>query len=94
LRRLIRRTLGLEVNPHLYRHLVHLVVLHRYPGAYAMVSRVLGHKSLQTAISNYAGEDIAIALRAFQTLISEVTTGACTHASHAAVAYALNDRDF
>jgi integrase len=91
---LIRRTIGLEVNPHLYRHLVHLVVLNRYPGAYAMVSRVLGHKSLQTAISNYAGEDIAIAMRAFQTLVTEVATGRSPRTSGAAVAYALNDRNF
>jgi integrase len=44
LTRLIWRTIGLEVNPHLYRHLVHLIVLNRYPGAYAMVSRVLGEE--------------------------------------------------
>jgi len=94
LARLIRRTIGLEVNPHLYRHLVHLVVLNRYPGAYAMVSRVLGHKSLQTAISNYAGEDIAIAMRAFQTLVTEVAKGQIPPNSDAAVAYSLNDRNF
>jgi integrase len=75
LSRLVRRSIGLEVNPHLYRHLVHLVVLNRYPGAYAMISRILGHKSLQTAISNYAGEDIAIAMRAFHALIAEAMTG-------------------
>ena len=94
LARLIRRTIGLEVNPHLYRHLVHLVVLNRYPGAYAMVSRVLGHRSLQTAISNYAGEDIAIAMRAFQTLVTEVATGRTPPNPGAAVAYGLNDRNF
>ena len=75
LTRLIHRTIGLQVNPHLYRHLVHLIVLNRYPGAYAMVSRVLGHKSLQTAISNYAGEDIAIAMRTFQRLVADVVSG-------------------
>ena len=75
LSRLILKTIGLEVNPHLYRHLVHLVVLNRYPGAYAMVSRILGHKSLRTAISNYAGEDIAIAMRAFQELVSDTMAG-------------------
>ena len=36
---------------------MHFIVLNRYPGAYATISWVLGHKSLQTAISNYAGED-------------------------------------
>ena len=75
LSRLILKTIGLEVNPHLYRHLVHLVVLNRYPGAYAMVSRILGHKSLRTAVSNYAGEDIAIAMRAFQELVSDTMAG-------------------
>lgn len=65
LTRLVHGSLGLEVNPHLYRHLVHLVVLNRFPGAYAMISRILGHKSLETAIRNYAGEDMAIALRAY-----------------------------
>ena len=74
LSRLIRQSIGLEVNPHLYRHLVHLVVLSRFPGAYAMISRILGHKSLQTAISNYAGEDIAIAMRAYQQLIADATS--------------------
>jgi integrase len=75
LSRLIVRTIGLEVNPHLYRHLVHLVVLNRYPGAYAMISRILGHKSLQTAISNYACEDIAIAMRTFQELVNDTMAG-------------------
>jgi len=88
---LIHRTIGLEVNPHLYRHLVHLVVLNRYPGAYAMVSRVLGHKSLQTAISNYAGEDVAIAMRAFQDLVGDVMSGASARraATNSAVADGL-----
>ena len=59
-----------------------------------MVSRVLGHKSLQTAISNYAGEDIAIAMRAFQRLVTEVAKGQIPPNSDAAVAYSLNDRNF
>jgi len=32
-------------------------------------------KSLQTAISNYAGEDIAIAMRSFQELIADTLAG-------------------
>jgi len=93
LSRLIRDSLGLEVNPHLYRHLVHIIVLRRYPGAYAMISRILGHKSLGTAIANYAGEDIAIALQAFQELVSDTVSGK-THTRDAPLAkrvYALNE---
>jgi integrase len=90
LSRLILKTIGLEVNPHLYRHLVHLVVLNRYPGAYAMVSRILGHKSLQTAISNYAGEDIAIAMRSFQELITDTLAGRKVRPTLGDVASVLN----
>jgi integrase len=95
LSRLIHRSLGLEVNPHLYRHLVHIIVLNRYPGAYAMISRVLGHKSLQTAISNYAGEDMAISMRAFQDLVGNVVAGGrlVDHDGPTA-AYHQNDRTY
>jgi integrase len=95
LTKLIHRTSGLEVNPHLYRHLVHIIVLNRYPGAYAMVSRVLGHKSLQTAISNYAGEDLAISMRAFQGLVADVVPGGrLVRHDGSAAAYRPNDRSF
>ena len=52
LSRLIYNRLGFKVHPHLYRHLAHLVILKRFPGAYAMISRVLPHKSLETAVRN------------------------------------------
>ncbi len=93
LSRLVHRSVGFEVNPHLYRHLVHLIILDRYPGAYAMVSRVLAHKSIQTAIRNYAGKDIAIAMRAFQDLINDTMRGRGAQSAPTnidAVAYGLN----
>jgi len=75
LARLVHRSLGLAVSPHLCRHLVHLVVLNRFPGAYVMVSRILGHKSLETAIRNYASEDMSIALRAYGELVDDTAAG-------------------
>ena len=93
LSRLIHKSIGLEVNPHLYRHLVHIIVLNRYPGAYAMISRILGHKSLQTAIFNYSIEDIGIAMRALHGLINDVlATGSLGTPSIAAVATGLSPR--
>ena len=95
LSRLIHRTIGLEVNPHLYRHLVHIIVLNRYPGAYAMISRILGHKSLQTAIRNYAGEDMAISMRFFHGLVEDAASGRpLARLDGSAVAYQQNDRSF
>ncbi|MFM9938679.1 MAG: hypothetical protein ACKVP7_04185 [Hyphomicrobiaceae bacterium] len=75
LSKLVRSRLGMEVNPHLYRHLVHIVILRRFPGAYAMVSRVLIHRSLQTAVQNYSHFDVELSMNAYHKLIEEVQNG-------------------
>lgn len=72
LQTLIYSRTGFDVNPHLYRHLVHLVVLSRFPGAYAMISRILTHRSLETARKNYAYFDVELSLKAYQDLVREV----------------------
>ena len=72
LTRLTLDRLGLWVNPHLYRHIVHLVVLRKFPGAYAMVARVLSHRSIETTIRNYSHYDGEIAMRAYQHLVEDV----------------------
>ena len=71
LSKLIKQQTGLTVNVHLYRHLVHLIVLRKFPGAYALVSRILGHKHLETTLQNYACEDTNIAMAVFHELVSE-----------------------
>lgn len=76
LRQLVYKRLGLEVNPHLYRHVVHLVILRRFPGAYTMISRVLTHRSLETAIRNYAHFDVELSMRAYHQMIRDVQNGA------------------
>lgn len=75
LTRLAFDRLGLRVNPHLYRHIVHLVVLRKFPGAYAMVARVLTHRSIATTIQNYSHYDGELAMRAYQRMVEGVTTG-------------------
>jgi integrase len=75
LSQLIFDRLGLWVNPHLYRHLVHLVVLRRFPAAYAMVARVLTHRSINTTIQNYSYLDGEISMRAYQHLVEGVQQG-------------------
>ncbi len=75
LQKLIRSRTGMEVNSHLYRHLVHIVILRRFPGAHAMISRVLLHRSLETAVKNYAHFDAELSMKAYQKLIKEVQAG-------------------
>lgn len=85
IKKLIWSKLELEVNPHLYRHLVHIVILRRFPGAYVMISRVLLHRSLETVVKNYAHFDAELSMKAYQELIREVQSGrraektACAH---------------
>jgi integrase len=92
LTQLIFERLGLWVNPHLFRHIVHLIVLRRFPGAYAMIARVLTHRSIATTIRNYSQFDAEISMRAYQRLVEDVRAGG-THersAEAAVVAYALD----
>ncbi len=67
----IKRETGLEMNPHLFRHLGALLHLESHPGEYEVVRRVLGHKSINTTLQNYAGLEIAAAVRHFdQTILA------------------------
>lgn len=51
--RAVRRHTGLEVNPHLYRHLAAFLYLRANPGDYETVRRLLGHRSIETTITFY-----------------------------------------
>ncbi len=51
----IRDECGLHVHPHLFRHLGAFLFLQRNPGQYEPVRQLLGHKSIQTTITFYAG---------------------------------------
>lgn len=53
----IRRETGLEINPHLFRHLAAKLYLERNPGDYETVRRLLGHKKLDTTLNAYASFD-------------------------------------
>jgi integrase len=94
LRRLIWDQLGFAVNPHLYRHLVHLVILRRFPGAYVMISRVLTHKSLETAVRNYAYYDVELSMKAYQELVRDVQNGTSPQKSAPPASIAYNHSEY
>lgn len=51
----IRREVGIEMTPHMFRHFAAQVMLNANPGAYPMVMDLLGHKNLKTTASFYSG---------------------------------------
>jgi integrase len=65
----VREATGIELNPHLFRHIASKLYLDTHPGGYAVVSRVLGHRSLATTAAFYSGTETAAAVRHFDEAI-------------------------
>jgi hypothetical protein len=69
IRKMVKRRLGIAVNPHLFRHAGAKFYLDEHPGAYALVARVLGHRSVDTTMQYYTGLESAAAVRQFNKVI-------------------------
>ena len=67
--RTIRAHTGLRVHPHLFRHIGAKLFLDANPGAYEVVRRVLGHRSIDTTTGFYTGLETAAAVRHFDKTI-------------------------
>jgi integrase len=65
----IFRHTGLRINPHLFRHIAAKLFLDAEPGAYEVIRRVLGHRSIDTTTSFYTGFETAAAVRHFDRAI-------------------------
>ena len=66
-----RNRAGLALSPHQFRHLSAKVLLDAQPGAFQIVSQLLGHKNEQTTVNAYAGIDTRRAARHHQRLIED-----------------------
>jgi integrase len=75
IRKLVKRRLGFTLNPHLFRHAGAKFYLDQNPGAYALMSRVLGHRSVDTTTNYYTGFESAAAVRQFNTVILGLRDG-------------------
>jgi integrase len=53
--RAVKDYTGLEVNPHLFRHIAAAIYLDANPNGYEVVRRLLGHKSIDTTTAFYIG---------------------------------------
>jgi integrase len=68
--RLIRKEIGLEVNPHLFRHQAAKIWLDANPGSYEAVRRLLGHSDLSHTLNLYTGFETRAATREFADLVA------------------------
>jgi integrase len=65
----IKAELGVDVNPHLFRHLAAFMILERNPGHYETCRLLLGHKNLQTTINFYSGAEQDEAVASYHELL-------------------------
>lgn len=68
--RLVKRDVGVDINPHLYRHLLGWIWLKDSIDNLPAVQRLLGHKSLQTTLDHYAELDDRLVFDAWQDRIN------------------------
>jgi integrase len=64
--------LTVPVHPHLFRHISAKLYLDAKPGAYEVVRRVLGHRSIDTTTAFYTGLETSAAVRHFDQTILDL----------------------
>jgi integrase len=71
IRRMVRKHAGVELSPHQLRHLAAKILLDDSPGAFELIKQLLGHQSLKTTVSFYAGIDTRRAARHHHRLLQK-----------------------
>jgi len=66
----VKRFLGIEVNPHLFRHTMGKLFLDVRPGDYETIRSVLAHRDIETTKSVYTGTESVAAGRHFNAVIA------------------------
>lgn len=66
----VKRFLGIEVNPHLFRHAMGKLFLDVRPGDYETMRSVLAHRDIETTKSVYTGAESVAAGRHFNAVIA------------------------
>ena len=72
--RAVRDHTGLAVNPHLFRHLAGKLSQQFDPGNYELSRQLLGHRSTDTTVTYYTGQDTAAAVARYDANILERTS--------------------
>jgi integrase len=75
--RTIHQQTGLVTTAHSFRHIGAKLYLDLNPGSYELIRRVLGHKSIDTTVSNYTGLESAAAVRHFDRTILQLRAANC-----------------
>lgn len=72
----IRDETGLDVNPHLFRHVGAKIFLREQPGAYEAVRRLLAHSQTSSTIDAYAGFETDAVASAYARILEAAAAAA------------------
>jgi integrase len=67
----LRRRVGITMNPHLFRHAIAKIVVERDPGLCLAMSRQLGHKRIDMTMGHYLGSETRASGRRIDKLLRE-----------------------
>jgi len=67
--RAVKQETGIELHPHLFRHIAGKLLLDEMPGDQGTVQRMLGHKSIRTTMAAYTGAETRAAIRRYDEVV-------------------------
>ena len=67
--RAVRQGTGIELHPHLFRHIAGKLLLDEHPGDQGTVQQMLGHKSIRTTMATYTGAETRAAIRRYDEVV-------------------------
>ena len=70
--RFLARELGVRLTPHQFRHLIGFIYLRQHPHGIEVVRALLGHRSIATTLSHYAGLEGAAAARHYDATLRQI----------------------
>jgi integrase len=82
--RAVRQGTGIELHPHLFRHIAGKLLLDEHPGDQGTVQRMLGHKSIRTTMATYTGAETRAAIRRYDEVVLGLRAQALSRAGVAA----------
>jgi integrase len=74
---------GIELHPHLFRHIAGKLLLDEHPGDQGTVQRMLGHKSIRTTMATYTGAETRAAIRRYDEVVLGLRAAALSRAGAA-----------
>lgn len=69
IKRTLKRSVGIDMNPHLFRHFDAKLILDHQPGNYELARRLLAHASVDTTSQSYLGLESRSAGKAFDAIL-------------------------